>query len=86
MKVYIIDRTPSQQRLAVAELTKRMDEERFPYQRLDADAKEATSFLELYDIVDFPAVVVTADDGQLQHSWQNTLPRYEDVSGYVPRV
>ncbi len=51
---------------------------------LDVDTKEGANQAELYDVMQYPAVLTVRDDGQLAKSWVGTpLPLVNDVAGYL---
>lgn len=51
---------------------------------LDVDSPEGIELCKLYDIMQFPAVLVTNDDGHVQNLWMGELlPRISEVSYYV---
>lgn len=52
------------------------------FDKLDADSKKVGHLLDLYDIVDFPAILITKDDGSMIELWQKDLPSPENVSHF----
>lgn len=51
---------------------------------LDIDTRDGVATASLYDVMQYPAVLVLADDGQLLKSWQgDNLPLMDEVAGYV---
>ena len=53
---------------------------------VDVDEREGVSMAGLYDIVDYPAFLVTADDGVLVWLWQGQqLPLIDEVASYFVR-
>lgn len=53
---------------------------------IDIDSPEGVQKAELYDMVQQPAVLALADDGQLIQSWVGeNLPLMDDVMGYITR-
>lgn len=51
---------------------------------MDMNTAAATNLAELYGIVRFPAILITADDGKLIQLWQdNPLPLIDEVSAYL---
>lgn len=49
--------------------------------QLDPETMEGSDFAVTYDILQFPAVVITDDDGQLIKLWKGTpMPQIEEVS------
>ena len=53
---------------------------------VDVDTPEGTELARLYDIMSYPAILATADDGTLLQLWQGEpLPRISEVSYYGRR-
>jgi methyl coenzyme M reductase alpha subunit len=51
---------------------------------MDPDTREGSNFARIYDIVQYPTIIATADDGKEQHRWAGTpLPLINDVSYYT---
>ncbi|HSE61683.1 MAG TPA: hypothetical protein VLA88_05310 [Candidatus Saccharimonadales bacterium] len=51
---------------------------------MDVDTPEGIQLCELYGIVQYPAVLVTDNDGHVQNLWTGTsLPRIGELSYYV---
>lgn len=51
---------------------------------VDVDSPEGIELCRLYEIMDYPAILVTDDDGALQNLWLGQpLPRIGEVSYYV---
>lgn len=52
---------------------------------LDAESRDAIDLCQTYDIMRFPAIIVTGDDGAVQQLWQGEpLPRIGELSYFVP--
>lgn len=55
--------------------------------RLEAisiDTREGSSTAVLYDVTQYPAVLILRDDGILQHLWQGLdLPLVNEVEAYI---
>jgi len=48
------------------------------------ETKEGSEFAKLYDVTQYPAILVARDDGQINKSWEgNSLPTKDDVVGYL---
>lgn len=47
---------------------------------IEADSVEGSSLVELYDITNRPAVVLTRDDGVVVGRWIDILPPATDIS------
>jgi hypothetical protein len=51
---------------------------------VDPDSVRGTQLCELYDIVEYPTIVATNEDGQMRNSWRGIpLPTIDEVSYYV---
>lgn len=51
---------------------------------LSLNTREGANQADLYGVVDYPAILAIADDGQLLKHWQGTvLPLMRDVAGYA---
>lgn len=56
----------------------------FEVELINVDSRQGDSLARLYDIVQYPSVVVIRDDGQLVKSWSGVpLPLVNDVLGYL---
>ncbi len=54
-------------------------------QLLDVDSPEGAEMAELYDIVQYPALLVADDQGHMQNVWTaDQLPTISEASYYVP--
>lgn len=51
---------------------------------MDPDSPAGTDLCRMYDIMQFPAILVTDDDGAMQNLWTGgNLPTYSEVSYYI---
>lgn len=51
---------------------------------MDPDSPGGAELCRLYDILQFPAILVTDDDGAMQNLWTtDNLPTFSEVSYYV---
>lgn len=51
---------------------------------LDLNTREGAAMAAVYDIVQYPGILVTTDDGMVLHSWQGAeLPTMSEVAGYL---
>ncbi len=51
---------------------------------LDPETVAGEKFAQLYDILQYPAVVVTDDDGRLINMWKGTpMPQIDEVSYFA---
>jgi hypothetical protein len=53
-------------------------------QTMDPDSPSGTDLCKMYDILQFPAILVTDDDGAMQNLWTaGNLPTFSEVSYYI---
>ena len=53
---------------------------------LDPDSPEGVDICRLYDIMQFPAILATDDEGHVQNLWTNYhMPTFSELSYYVPQ-
>lgn len=51
---------------------------------IDPETADGANICRIYDIVEYPTIIATTDDGILQTSWRGRpLPLIDEVSGYV---
>lgn len=51
---------------------------------VDVNTREGAYQAQLYDIMRFPSILATDDEGKMLQVWQNDLlPRFDEVSYYV---
>ncbi|MGH7250118.1 MAG: hypothetical protein ACREGC_04020 [Minisyncoccia bacterium] len=50
---------------------------------VDVDSKEGSTMAELYDTVQYPAILAVDNGGQLLKSWQGDLPLTDELSYYT---
>lgn len=51
---------------------------------IDPSSVRGTEFCRLYDIVEYPTVIATSNDGQLLHMWRGLpMPLIDEVSYYA---
>ncbi len=51
---------------------------------VNVDTPDGSYLAQVYDIVKFPSIVATDDEGKLLQSWSDDmLPRFDEVSFYV---
>jgi hypothetical protein len=53
---------------------------------LNIDTREGMAIADLYDIVQYPAILVVQNDGTIQKAWQGeSLPLMDEVASYASR-
>lgn len=51
---------------------------------LNIDSRDGSSTATLYDVMQYPAVLVLQDDGYLQRSWEgDSLPLMDEIISYA---
>lgn len=52
---------------------------------MNVDSPEGIEICRVHDIVEYPAILITDEDGRQQNLWTGQqLPRFDEVSYYVP--
>jgi hypothetical protein len=53
---------------------------------VDPDTPEGAEICRLYDVVQYPTVVATDNEGHIQNMWSgDQLPTFSELSYYVPQ-
>lgn len=53
-------------------------------EEVDPDTRDGADFCRLYDVVEYPSIVVMQDDGVMQNMWRGRpLPMIDEVRYYV---
>jgi hypothetical protein len=51
---------------------------------VNIDSKDGYVFANLYDVVQYPCILVVSDSGEMQQMWQgSTLPLIDEVVSYL---
>lgn len=51
---------------------------------INVDSREGIALATLYDVVEYPAILVLQGDGQVQKIWQgSSLPLLDEVASYI---
>lgn len=51
---------------------------------VNIDTRDGVATASLYDVLQYPAILILADDGSLIKSWEgDALPLMDEVAGYV---
>lgn len=85
MKAYIVYKEESDHARAVIdylrEFRRRTGTEP---QKIDPDSVEGAQFCRTYDVVEYPTIIATDNQGVLQNQWRGQLlPTIDEVSYYV---
>jgi len=86
MKLLIIYRPNSEHGRAVEsfvrDYTQHHDDNNL--QVLNIDSREGWATASLYDVMQYPAIIVTREDGSIVKDWEGSeLPQLDEVAGYV---
>lgn len=85
MKVFALYHPVSEYARTVEDFKR--DFERFSHYSMDLlslESVEGSDKARLYDIVQYPAIVVTRDDGQILKYWSGeTMPLINEISSYL---
>lgn len=86
MKVLIVYR-PNSEHGRVTEEFVHDFQRSHPEQKVDAvniDSRDGSATASLYDVMQYPAIMVLQNDGQLLKSWEGeTFPRMDEVASYA---
>lgn len=80
---------PNSEGARVVEEFAREFNRRYEDRKLDlvsVDTRDGSATATLYDVMKCPAVLALADDGQVLHEWQESLPLLNEVSYYTTSV
>lgn len=87
MKILVLYRPNSEHARGVEsflrDLQKHHDIEPRNLRTLNMDSREGISLASIYDIMAFPAILVTADDGRYIKHWAGDLPLMSEVMSYA---
>lgn len=85
MKALILYRPESEHARAVDEFIREFSRRtNKSIQLVDVDSVDGVSKAQIYDVMEYPAVVVTQDDGSYTKVWTGLpLPLINDVAGYL---
>jgi hypothetical protein len=67
-------------------LLDQLTEQSIEYVLFNVEEKMNAESAEVYDVVNFPAVVVARDDGAPVQTWQHSLPQASDISNSLGRI
>lgn len=87
MKALLLYHPQSEHSRIVEEYVRDFERQRNLKIKLESlDTPEGADKARLYDIVQYPALIVVRDDGQLMKDWQgDQLPLMDEVAGYLSR-
>lgn len=53
-------------------------------EQVDPDSRRGAELCRLYEVVEYPTIIATAEDGQMRNMWRGVpLPMIDEVSFYV---
>lgn len=85
MKVVILYR-PNSENSRIVEDFAREFAQRYMDKKLELvsiDTRDGSATATLYDVMKYPTVLALADDGQVIHEWQDSMPLLNEVSYYT---
>ena len=86
MKVVILYRPASEHSRGIENFIRDYQERHSAHtlEILNLDTREGSATASLYDIVQYPAILVTQNDGSVQRVWQgDALPLLDEVASYA---
>lgn len=86
MKVLILYRPHSEHGREVEEYIHEFQRRHSPrhLEILNLDSRDGIATATLYDVVQYPAILVVQDDGIIQKSWEgDSLPLMDEVASYA---
>jgi hypothetical protein len=55
-----------------------------PLEVLSIDTREGSAMATLYDVLQYPAILILQTNGSVQKIWEgSSLPRFDDVASYM---
>lgn len=88
MKAYVIYKIESDHARAVTDFLRDFQSRTGKkIETIDPESSDGSSFCRTYDIVEYPTVIATDNNGVLQNQWRGLpLPLIDEVSYYAERV
>jgi hypothetical protein len=86
MKVVILYRPISEHARAVETFLRdfQMRNSAVKVETVDVDNRDGIALVDLYQIVDYPAIIAMSDDGSVLNMWQGSdLPLMDEVASYA---
>jgi len=80
MKVLMFTKSNQPDKLGFSRLIEALEKVRISPEILDPDTLKGADLAKLYDLVEFPAVVITSYQGSLVQRWQSKLPSCSEIS------
>lgn len=87
MKALILYRPNSEFARTVEQYVRDFERQRYKkIELVNIDTAEGAEKARLYDVVQYPALLVLRDDGQFMKMWQGSqMPLMDEVAGYLDR-
>jgi hypothetical protein len=86
MKVVVIYR-PNSEHGRITEEFIHDFQRRYPLQKIESlniDSRDGSATAALYDVMEYPSIMVLQTDGQIEKAWAgDNLPRIDEVAGYA---
>lgn len=85
MKAYVIFKEESDHNRAVVEFLRDFERRTGKnIEKVNPDSPSGASFCRTYDVVEYPTIVATDDNGVMQNQWRGLpLPLIDEVSYYA---
>lgn len=78
--VTIIYRPDSEQERSVLDFQRELVRAQVITRLVNVDSREGSEMARIYDIVKYPGVLITTEDGQLLKSWDGELPQISEAT------
>ena len=87
MKAYLIYRFDGPQQIRVDSLLRDLgDHWASKIELVDNQTRTGADLARLYDVVDYPALLITLDDGRQLELWQSSWPLLSDIIYYLRSI
>lgn len=85
MSVFVVYKSPSEHAGAVEDYMRDFKKRTSQVlETIDPDSRRGADICRLYDVVEYPTIIATSDDGQLLYMWRGVpLPLIDEVSYYA---
>lgn len=88
MKVAVLYRSNSEHERSILDFEREFEHRTGrSFSKYDINTRDGSAMASLYDIMQYPAVLALADDGQMLQMWQGgSLPLINEVTYYSPAM
>ncbi len=81
--VTILYRPNSEHEREVMDFQSRLAREQVIVRLVNVDSREGTTIAQLYDVMEYPAVIAHEEDGRVIDTWAGKFPLISEVSYYA---